>query len=133
MRPVKRGPVHVEKRGHVFAALAFVDLLACVLDLLRRQFGLAPEFQAPAFRGLHSGAGPFAYQAALKLGQYAYYLPHGAACRRFGVDRFCQRSEFDAPVFQVVEHGYQVAQAAAQPVEFLQTAEKGRAIGGRSR
>jgi hypothetical protein len=32
---VKDGPVYAQKRGHVFAALAFVDLLECVLDLLR--------------------------------------------------------------------------------------------------
>jgi hypothetical protein len=37
-RPVKGGVVHAEKRGDVLAGLAFVDLLACVLDLLRGEF-----------------------------------------------------------------------------------------------
>jgi hypothetical protein len=34
-------------------------------NLLRGQFALAAEFHAPPSRGVHSGAGPFAYQAAL--------------------------------------------------------------------
>jgi hypothetical protein len=46
-------------------------------DLLRRQFWLAPEFHAPAFSGLHSAAGPFAYQAALLFSEDADHLPHG--------------------------------------------------------
>ena len=41
---VKRSAVHVQEAGHVLAALAFVDLLACVLDLLRVSFGLRPNF-----------------------------------------------------------------------------------------
>src|SRR5271165_5121804 len=36
--------------------------------MLRREFGLAPEFDAPDLRGLHSGAGAFARWAAFKLG-----------------------------------------------------------------
>jgi hypothetical protein len=51
---------------------------------------------------------------------------------------------FHAPLFQVVEYGDEVAQAAAKPVEFpdnqrvagfefLKTAEKGRALGGCTR
>ena len=54
------------------------------------------------------------------------------------MDVLCKRTEFHASLFQVVEHGYQVAQAAALAVElphddrvavfeFLQTAEQGRA------
>ena len=45
----------------IFAALSGVDQLPGVADLLRGQFRLAPEFHAPALRGLHSGAGSFAY------------------------------------------------------------------------
>jgi hypothetical protein len=40
-----------------------------VLKLLRREFPHAPEFHAPALRGVHAGAGAFADEAALKLGQ----------------------------------------------------------------
>jgi hypothetical protein len=35
--------------GNVLAAFAFVDLLAGVFDLLRGEFGLAPEFHAVHF------------------------------------------------------------------------------------
>src|SRR5215831_2249568 len=38
--------------------------------------------------------------------------------RRLGVDSFRKGTEFHATFAQVVEHGYQVAQAAASPVEF---------------
>src|ERR1022692_1871643 len=112
-RPIKGGTVHVKQPGNVFAAFAVIDQLPGVGFLLRRQFRLASEFHAPAFRGLHSGAGPFADKAAFKLGQNANHLPHGPACRRLGVDCFREGAEFHAPVFQVVEHGYQVVQAAA--------------------
>ena len=80
-----------QKRRHIFAALAVVDQLTSMGYLLQREFRLASELHAWAFRGLHSGAGPFAYQAALKLGQYAYHLPHRAARSRVGVDCLGER------------------------------------------
>ena len=42
--------VHIEERGHIFAALSGVDQLSGVGDLLRREFRLAPEFHATATR-----------------------------------------------------------------------------------
>jgi hypothetical protein len=56
MPPIKGGAVNIQERGHVFAALAVVDQLPGVVDLVRRRFPLAPEFHASRFRGLHSGA-----------------------------------------------------------------------------
>jgi hypothetical protein len=108
--------------------------------LLRGHFRLTAEFHAPTLRGLHSGAGPFADEAALQLGQYADHLPHGPACRRLGVDLLGEGTEFDAALLEVVEHGDQVAQAAAQAVKFpdnervavlqcLEATEQGRALG----
>ena len=84
-----------------------------MLDLLRGEFRLASEFHAALSGCLHPGAGSFADEAAFQFRQYANHLPHGAACRCLGVDCFRQRSEFDAALFEVVQHGYQVAQAAA--------------------
>ncbi len=56
----------------------------------------------------------FADKAAFQFREYADHLPHGAACRRVGVDCFREGTEGHAPVFQVIEHGDQVAQAPAQ-------------------
>jgi hypothetical protein len=97
-RPVKRGAVHSQERGHIFAAmLSGVDQLPGVDFLLRRQFRFAPEFHASASRGLHSGAGPFADKATFQFRQYANHLPHGAACRRLSVDCLSQRTKFHPP------------------------------------
>jgi hypothetical protein len=71
-------------------------------------------------RGVYARAGSFADKAALKLGQEGNHLPHGSACRSVGVDVLRERAEFNPSSFEVVEHGYQVAQAAAQSVEFPQ-------------
>ena|SRR6516225_3034948 len=82
---VKRGAVHVQKGGHFRSALSRVDQLPGVADLLRSQFSLTPELDAPAFRSFHSGSGSFGNQAALKLGKYSDHLPHGAAGWRVSV------------------------------------------------
>lgn len=66
-RPVKSSAVHIEKGGHIFAALAVVDQLPGVVDLLAGEFWFASEFHPPALHILHSGAGPFAYQAAFQF------------------------------------------------------------------
>jgi len=66
-------------------------------------------------------------------------LPHGPSCRRLGVDLFCEGMKFDATLPEVVEHGDQVAQAAAQAVKFpdneripvlecLEATEQGRVL-----
>jgi hypothetical protein len=47
--------VNIQERGHVLAALAFVDQLPGVVDLLRGEFRLAPEFHASAFRVVEHG------------------------------------------------------------------------------
>ncbi len=59
------------------------------------------------------------------IGKYAGHLPHGSACRRLGADLLGEGTEFDAPLPEVVEHGDQVAQAAAQAVKFPDN-ERGR-------
>src|ERR1017187_6533778 len=139
-RPVKGLPPDFEKGGNLLPALALVYQLAGVGDLLRGHFRLPAEFHSPALRGLHPGAGPFADEAALQLGQYADHLPHGPACRRLGVDLLSEGTEFDAALLEVVKHGDQIAQAAAQAVKFpddervavlqcLEATEQGRALG----
>jgi hypothetical protein len=92
---------------HVFTALSCVDLFARVGYLRSGQFSLASEFHTPALRVLYSGAGALAFR------HEADHLPHGAACRCFGVDYFRERAKFHAALFEVVKDGYQVAQAAA--------------------
>jgi hypothetical protein len=128
----------------VLPVLALAKHLASVFQLLGVELALAPEFHA-AFAGrCDAGAGPLGYQAPFQFREYAYHLPHGAARGRISVNVFREGTEFHAPMFQVVEHGYQVAQAAAQPVEFpdyervaalkfLQTTDQGRAIANGSR
>ena len=124
--------------------LAFVDRFAGVFDFSGVSFRLRPNLYAPALCGLDSGAGPLADKAPLQFDEGADHLPHGAACRRFGVDVLRKRTEFHALLFQVIEHGYQFAQAATQVVqlphdervagfESLQAAEQGRALGRGSR
>jgi hypothetical protein len=51
--------VRFEALGNFASILAALDLLSGKLDLQLRQFGLAPEFYAPVFCGLHSGAGSY--------------------------------------------------------------------------
>ena len=86
---------NIQQRGHVFAAPSVPDQFPGVVDLLRREFSLAPEFHASAFRGLYPGAGPLTDKAALQFRQYANHLPHGAACRRLGVDCLRERTKLD--------------------------------------
>jgi hypothetical protein len=74
---------------------------------------LRPKFHA-AFAGRpDTGAGPFRYEAAFQFREHTYHLPHGAACGGVGVDVLRKGTEFHASVCQVIEHRYQVAQAAA--------------------
>jgi hypothetical protein len=122
---------------------AFLNQFAGVVELLRGELVLASEFNPSALGGFDPGAGALADKAALKLGQEANHLPHGAASRRVGVDVFRKRTEFNPALFEFVEHGYQVAQAAAQAVklpydqgvarfELLETTEQDGALGGRA-
>jgi hypothetical protein len=62
----------------------------------------------------HAGAGPFTDNAAFKFCHEANHLPHGAACRRLGVDCFRERFEFHAALFEVVEgrHLHQVGESS---------------------
>jgi hypothetical protein len=103
-RSVKGGPVHVQKRGHIFAALSVVDEFPGVVDLLPGEFRFPSEFHAAAFCGLHSGAGPLADKAAFEFSKYTNHLPHRAARGRLGVDRYNSRvlsSVFDiAPLLR---------------------------------
>jgi hypothetical protein len=41
-------PFHAEPEHHIFAALSLIDQLPGVVDVLRGQLGLAPEFHASA-------------------------------------------------------------------------------------
>lgn len=111
--PVEGGAADFEQVADVLAALPGVDQLPGVADLLRREFRLAPKFNAPALRVLHSGAGSLADKAAFQFCQHINHLPHGAACRRLGVDCLRERTKFHGAFFQVAQHGYQVAQTAA--------------------
>src|SRR6516165_11714678 len=109
-RPIERGTADVEEVGNALpVAFAFVDEFAGVFQLFWREFALAPEFPAPALRGSYSGAGAFADKAALKLGQQANHLPHGAACRRRGIDMLGKRPEFNLSAFEVIKHRDEVA------------------------
>ena len=84
-----------------------------MFDLLRGQFVFASEFYPSALRGLHACAGALGDKAALKFGQYAYHLPHGAAGGCFGVDVLGQGFKFDVLGAKLVQHGNQVVQTAA--------------------
>src|SRR5271157_929331 len=96
---------------------ASVDQLARMGQPVGRELRLAPEFHAPALRVLHSGPCPFDDQRQFIFGQNADQLPHDPARRRLGVDSLRERLELDALIFEVVEHGDEVAHTAAQPVE----------------
>ena len=107
----------------------------------RVNLGLRPNFTPRAFA---AAAGSLADKAAFEFREYANHLPHGAARGFLGVDGFCKRTEFDPALFEVVEHGYQVAQAAAYPVQLpdgeriaglqsLDAALQGRAVDRGSR
>jgi len=62
---------------------------------------------------VYSGAATFNNQTAFEFGQDADHLPHGP----YSVYRFGERRKHDTMVRWLIEHGYQVAQTAAQPVE----------------
>jgi hypothetical protein len=89
-------------------------------------FTLRPNFTPPALRILHPGAGAFGSQGSLKRGQHTDHLPHGAACRRLGVDGFPERLELYALLLKTVRHVNEVAHTAAQPVEL---SDDGRVAG----
>jgi hypothetical protein len=77
--------------------------------LFLAEFWFASEFDASALRGVDAGAGPSADKAAFKLGEKPNHLPHGAACRRLGVDVLGKRTEFNPTGAEVIEHGYEIA------------------------
>ena len=143
--PIQCGARDFEQVSYALAVVfAFLNQFASVVELLRGEYALSSEFNPTALGGFDPGTGAFADKAALKLGQEANHLPHGAAGRRVRVDVLRKRTEFNAALFEFVEHGYQVAQAAAQAVELpynqdvarcelLETAEQGGALGGRAR
>ena len=92
---------------------AFVDLLLCVFDLGGGEFRLAAKRHAALLSFLDSGAGAFGYHGALKFGQNADKLPHGAACRGFRVYGFGDALQPHPSRSQIIEVIDQVAQAAA--------------------
>ena len=113
---VQRHAAHIEKVGDVLAGFALLDQLAGVADLRGRQFGFAPESRrlGAARPSRRRGCAP----RSDKLGQYTDHLPHCATRGRVGVDRLSDRLESDAAVAELVQHRYQIAQAAAQTAEF---------------
>jgi hypothetical protein len=145
-RPVHSGGAAFEYAGYLLRGLGVFPAgpqFLGVFDLLRGEGGLSSEFHAAFLRGFYSGAGPFADQASLELGHGADHLPHGAACRRLRVDVLYQGAEGNAALFQVIEDRDQVAQAAAEPIQFphrqaiatikrFEATEQGRALGRRS-
>jgi hypothetical protein len=142
--PIQCGARNFEQIGYALAVVfAFLNQFAGMVELLRGEFALSSEFNPTALGRFDPGASTFADKAALKLGQEANQLPHGATSRRVGVYVFCKRTEFNAALFEFVEHCYQVVQATAQSVELphyervagfelLQTAEQGGALRGRA-
>ena len=94
------------------ASISLRALATCAGEsiFLRPNFTAAPGI-------LHAGLRPFDNQAPLQLRKYAYHLPHSAARWHGRVDCLSQGLEFDVAGAEVIEHCYQVAQAAAQPVE----------------
>src|SRR5262249_19578077 len=112
--PIQCGARDFEQVSYALAVMfAFLNQLAGVVELQRGEFALASEFNPSALGGFDPGGGAFADQTVLKFGKKAYHLPHGAAGRRVGVDVLRERTKFNPSTFQVVEHGYQVAQAPA--------------------
>jgi hypothetical protein len=84
--PIKRGARNFEQIGYALAVVfAFLNQFTGLVDLLRGEFALASKFNPTALRGFDPGASAFADKAALKLGQEANHLPHGAAGRSVGV------------------------------------------------
>jgi hypothetical protein len=85
-RPIKGRAGYFEQSGYVLAVVcAFLNQFAGVVELLRGEFALSSEFYPSALGGFDPGAGAFADKAALKLGQEANHLPHGAPSRGVGV------------------------------------------------
>src|SRR5215469_8681252 len=90
--PIQCGARDFEQVGYALAVMfAFLNQLAGVVELLRGEFALASEFNPSALGGFDPGAGAFADQATLKLGQKANHLPHGAASGSVSVYVFCKR------------------------------------------
>jgi hypothetical protein len=99
--------------------LAPVYQFAGLSDHLHRQFPLAAKFYSPVSCGLHSGEGSFAAEATFQFRQDSDHLPHGSTCRSVRVDCLREGAEFHATGAEVIEHRYQVVQAAVQPVELV--------------
>jgi len=74
--------------------------------------GLRPNFTPGALR-LSPGAGAFIYQAALKFGQEARHLPHGATVRVSVSICSVSDRDFISRRFRSSRMFYEVAQAAA--------------------
>src|ERR1017187_598408 len=141
--PVKGGAADVPQCGHILDAFASIDQLAGIRDLRRGQFLFPAKLHPSAAGLLHAGLRPFNDHAAFQLGKYADHLPHGAARWRSRVDGLSKGLEFHVAGAEVVEHCYQVAQAATQAVELpncehiagaqrLEATEQGGALRSRS-
>jgi hypothetical protein len=88
-----------EQVGHVVAVLAVLDQLAGMGYLLRRKFGLRPNF-TPRPRSASTQA---RVRSLISLPSNSAWtpnhLPHGPACPPFGVDGLRKRTEFHGPGF----------------------------------
>jgi hypothetical protein len=113
-RSVQGWPAHIQKVGHIPPGFGLVDQLAGMVNLLDGKPDLAAKLHASALRCLHSGAGAFGNQAPFQLSQHADHLPHGAARGGHSIDGFGKGMEFHPTGAEIIQHRYQVAQAAAQ-------------------
>jgi hypothetical protein len=83
--------------------------LAGVVDLLTGQLRSATESHASGSRSRYAGPCSLSNQRAFQLSQHADHHPHGAACRRRGVDGLGNAAVLYALLFQVVQQYDQVA------------------------
>ena len=117
-RPVQRPPRHVERLGYGVVIFALLDELAGMGDLLWGELGFAAHLHPTSDRRRAARLGAFLNQRAFQFRQYPDHLPHGAARGCGGINGFRQRPEGHAPHLQIIQKADQVAQRAAQPVEF---------------
>ena len=118
----------MRRSGRVFPGFALGRQLPRVVDRLGSEFHFPAKLHTSALRGLHSGAGAIGDQRPFKFRWNPDHLPHGAACRRRGIDCLGERMEVNITGAEAAAH-YQ----RAAVVRLLHASEKGGSLGRDSR
>src|ERR1019366_9719789 len=88
-----------------------------MIELVIWELWFSAKLHTAPLSRLDTGAGALGNQRPLEFGNDPDHLPHGAAGRGVRVDCLGQRPELDPALFEVIEHGDEIAEAPRKAVE----------------